>query len=254
MALLWPAGSLGVTLEPGEVHVWSANLEPEADQLASLQESLAADEVARAGRFRFWRDQRRYMAGRGILRNLLGQYLGKAPEAIEFSYSEYDKPFLQGQQLQFNVAHSEDLALFAFCQTADVGVDVEHIRHVRDAEGIAARFFAAGENEIFQATDVEQRDKAFFACWTRKEAFIKAVGEGLSYPLDSFEVEFSPGVEARIVSISGSKSKAARWSFFSLTPAPGYIGALVVSGRNWHLSCRRFDNGSVSNVLEEENN
>ena len=240
MALSWPAGSLAVNLEPGEVHVWSANLEPAADQLATLRKSLAPGEEVRAGRFRFWRDQRRYVAGRGILRKLLGQYLEEAPEAIEFAYSEYKKPFLKKQQLQFNLAHSAELALFAFCQTADIGVDVERIRQVSDAEGIAARFFAPGENEFFQATDSGQRDEAFFACWTLKEAFIKAVGEGLSYPLDSFEVAFAPGTEPRLVSVQGSETEPTRWSLFSLAPAPGYTGALAVSGRNWRLSCRRF--------------
>jgi 4'-phosphopantetheinyl transferase len=240
MALLWPAGSLPVTWEPGDVHVWSANLEPAADQLARLQGLLAPDEAARAARFRFWRDQRRYIAGRGILRILLGQYMGKAPEAIEIAYSEYGKPFLEGQPLQFNLAHSEALAVFAFCQTADVGVDVERIRHVSDAEGIAARFFAPSENEIFQATDVDRRDEAFFACWTRKEAFIKAVGEGLSYPLDSFEVAFSVGEEPRLVSVDGNKEQAARWSLFALSPAPGYGGALAIGGRDWRLLCWRF--------------
>jgi 4'-phosphopantetheinyl transferase len=226
-------------LDAGEVHVWSAKLDPPAGQLSRLQKSLAPDEVERAGRFRFWRDQRRYVAGRGILRALLGHYLETRPEDIQLSYSAYDKPFLEENSLQFNLAHSHNLALFAFCQTVDIGVDVERIRQVRDAEGIAQRFFAPEENQIFQATDADQRDEAFFACWTRKEAFIKAVGEGLSYPLDSFEVAFAPGKEAQLVSVDGSRTKAVRWSLYSLSPAPGYTGALAISGRNWRLSCQR---------------
>ena len=241
MALLWPAGSVAPALQHGEVHVWSANLEPAADQLDALRKSLALDEEGRAARFRFRRDQKRYIVARGILRELLGQYLAKAPKAVEIAYSEYDKPHLQEQQLQFNLAHSANVALFAFCQTANVGVDVERIRHMSDAGSIAARFFAPGENEIFQATAAGQRDEAFFACWTRKEAFIKAVGEGLSYPLDAFEVAFSIGEEARILSIGGDKAQASRWSLFSLAPAPGFTGALAAAGPNWHLSCRRFE-------------
>jgi len=242
MNCLWPVVSAVGNLEEKEVHVWCADLEPAADQLAALQETLTAVEVERANRFRFWRHKRRYIAGRGILRALLGRYLHVSPPDVKIAYSEYGKPFLTANRIQFNLSHSKGIALYAFCLAADIGIDLEKIRPISDAEDIAARFFSPGEYARFQALPKEKRNDAFFACWTRKEAFIKAVGEGLSYSLDSFEVAFVPGEEARLLSIQGSEKEAARWSLYSLSATVDCAGALVVSGRDWRLLCQKFNN------------
>ena len=143
---------------------------------------------------------------------MLGHYLDKSPADIEFSYSEYKKPYCPSDAIQFNLAHSKETALFAFCLTADLGIDIEKIRPIKDAEGIAARFFAPAEYSRFRALPVEERNEAFFSCWTRKEAFIKAVGEGLSFPLADFDVTFSHGERARLNSIRGSREEARNWS------------------------------------------
>jgi 4'-phosphopantetheinyl transferase len=242
MNCLWPTVSGVGSLKEKEVQVWCADLEPEADRLAALQETLAAVEIERANRFHFWRDKRRYIAGRGILRVLLGRYLNDPTPDVEIAYSEHDKPFLPTSRVQFNLSHSKGIGLYAFCLGAEIGIDLEEIRPISDAEGIAARFFSSGEYARFQAVPEEKRNDAFFTCWTRKEAFIKAVGEGLSYPLDSFEVAFLPGEEVRLLSIQGSEKEAVRWSLYSLSPAAGFVGALAVSGRDWRLSYKGFSN------------
>ena len=234
MSCLWPAAAVGRSLGDKEVHVWCAHLEPPAGQLTSLQQILAEEEAQRAARFRFWRHRRRYIAGRGILRVLMGSYLNMAPEDVKFSYSEYDKPFLPDHNIQFNLAHSEAYALYAFCLTADIGIDLEKIRILKDADNIAARFFAPTEYARFRTVPQEDKYEAFFRCWTRKEAFIKAVGEGLSYPLADFDVAFEPE-KAQINSIRGSKAAAQRWSLFPLSALPEYTAALVVEGREWQI-------------------
>jgi 4'-phosphopantetheinyl transferase len=131
--------------------------------------------------------------------------------------------------------------LYAFCLAANIGIDLEKVRPISDAEGIAARFFSTGEHARFQALPKEKRNDAFFACWTRKEAFIKALGEGLSYPLCDFDVCFSPGQEARLITIGGSAEEAHRWTLFSLAPVDGYAAALAVRGQGWQLSRRLFN-------------
>lgn len=240
MGCLWPTADVKEKLQERVAHVWCANLEPEAEQLSALQAVLSATEASRANRFRFWRHQRRYIAGRGILRILLGHYLDQAPKDVQISYSKYSKPFLVQNDLQFNISHSQDTALFAFCMRAEIGVDLEEIRPISDAEGIAERFFAPTEFSRFRALDDGQKDEAFFACWTRKEAFIKAVGDGLSFPLGDFDVCFDPSQAARVNSIRGSEAEAASWSLFALQPATGYAAALAVKGREWQLKCQHF--------------
>lgn len=240
MDCLWPAATADGTLGEKEVHVWCANLESAADQLAAMQDTLTIAEDTRAGRFRFWRHQRRFIACRGILRLLLGRYLDIFPKDIVISYSEYGKPHLTNNKIQFNVSHSKETALYAFCLAGDIGIDLEKIRPINDAEGIAARFFSTAEYARFQDLPVEQRNEAFFSCWTRKEAFIKAVGEGLSYPLSDFDVSFSSEEKARLNTIRGSAEEAGCWSLIPLAPMVGYKAALVVKGRGWQLSQRQF--------------
>jgi 4'-phosphopantetheinyl transferase len=202
---------------------------------------LSPDEQARAARFAFAPLRQRFTAGRAVLRWLLGAYLGIDPATLTFSYGERGKPALEPgpwpHDLAFNLAHSDDVALFALARGGRVGVDVERIRgDVADAQ-LAERYFSKREAAELAALSSDQRERAFFQAWTRKEAYLKATGEGLAMPLDQFEVSMDPRAPAALLSINGSASQAARWSLHALHPAPDYAAALVVEGRDWHLTC-----------------
>lgn len=221
-------------LPGGEVHVWRAALDPPAGLVRRLAQTLSADESERAGRFHFERDRRRFIVGRGVLRALLGRYLGLEPPQLRFGYGPQGKPHLadaletvDADALRFNLAHSHELALYAFTRGREIGVDLEHIRALPDAGQIAARFFSAGENAAWLALPESQRLEAFFNCWTRKEAYLKAGGDGLARPLDQFEVSLAPG-EAVALRVQGQVEETARWRLQAIDAADGYIAALAV--------------------------
>ncbi len=239
MSNLWPTGPRQPILSRAVVHVWQSGLDVPAGDLAYYAALLAEDERERANRFHFERDRNAYTAGRGMLRDLLGRYLSEPPAVLEISYSEYGKPLLHGSDLQFNLAHSGGIVLFAFTLQAMVGVDLEVEREMSDAVAIAERFFSPGERETLRSLPQEEQIPAFFRCWSRKEAFIKAVGEGLSYPLDAFDVSLAPGEEARLLAVRGSAAEAANWSLRSLELPVGYQGALAVNcgGRPPEIQC-----------------
>jgi 4'-phosphopantetheinyl transferase len=241
--------------------------------VAALQRLLAPDELARADRFRFDRHRRRYAVGRGRLRELLGGYLGLAPAALVFGYGEKGKPYLAGPAgaaaggLAFNLSNSHELALVAVAAgggpaggigsvprppvapaaTAaptpiELGVDLERLRPMPDALQIAERYFSAAERRVLAAVAEAGRDEAFFACWTRKEAYLKAVGDGLSAPLDRFDVSFAAGEPVRFLAINGDPAAAASWSLFHLRPEPGYLGALALPDPGpWRLRGWRWE-------------
>jgi 4'-phosphopantetheinyl transferase len=225
-----PAGDVGVPAE-GEVHVWRVALDPGDEAVAELRGLLAADEVARAERFHFEKHRRRYTVGRGALRWLLGGYLGTAPEAVRFAYGEREKPHLAEQRagppLQFNLSNSSELALVAVTVGPEVGVDLEAVRPMEDALAISERFFSAAEREALRGYPPSERDQAFFRCWTRKEAYLKAIGDGIALGLDRFDVALDPGAGARFLALEGDPTRAAAWSLTHIDPAPGYLGALA---------------------------
>ncbi len=172
-------------------------------------------------------------------------YLDLAPEDIQFSYAPQNKPALidtrQNNNLQFNLSHSQNQALYAFACHREVGVDIEQIRAMSDAEGVARRFFSAREYAVFQALPPQQRDEGFFNCWTRKEAYIKALGDGLSHPLGTFDVSLWPGEPAALLAVRGDPGEVSRWSMRALTPVPGYVAALVVEAHDWTLKCWHWE-------------
>lgn len=219
-------------LLPYDVHLWSVALDSPSEPLERLWGLLSLDEQVRARRFHFERDRNRYVVGRAVLRTLIGRYLSLPPTTLVFDYGTHGKPELSsvvgGRKLAFNLSNTQDQALIGFCWGGPIGVDIEQIRPLNDAHDIAKRFFSANENAIFQTIPPEQIPQAFFNCWTRKEAFIKAVGEGLSYPLDQFDVTLAPGEPARILQIRGSQQEANQWVLHTLFPVPGYVGAVVM--------------------------
>jgi 4'-phosphopantetheinyl transferase len=232
-----------------EVQLWALRLEASDQTLARLYSWLASDEAERAGRFRFEKHRRAFVLGRGVLRALAGSYLRIDPAKVAFAYGPKGKPSIAGTRcpLQFNVSNSGELAAYAFTLDCEIGVDIEHRRRAVDVENIAQRFFAAGEVAELMSLPGSDRHQGFFNCWTRKEAYIKAVGDGLSVPLDSFEVTLQPGAPARMVALEGSAKAAGFWTFHAFTPEPEYTGA--VAYRDHPRPLREHPLSGVDDVL-----
>jgi 4'-phosphopantetheinyl transferase len=191
--------------------------------------------------FHFDKDRNHYIVARGTLRAILGYYLDLNPAGLRFCYGEYGKPMLVketgGESLRFNVSHSDGLALFAAARGRELGIDLERIRAGLSDERIAERFFSRGEVRVLRELPQHLQDEAFFNCWTRKEAYIKAKGEGLSMPLSDFEVSLVPGERAALLSTKRDPQEAARWLIRELFPAPGFVAAVAVEGSDWQLRC-----------------
>lgn len=210
------------------VHVWPVSTYAPDTVVERFQALLAPDETDRADRFRFPRLRQSFTLARGALRVLLGRYLNTAPGDIEFAYGSKGKPALAADnRLRFNASHSGDLALFTFTMDCEIGVDVELIRPMPDIEDVAKRFFCAEETEELMSLSGGQREHGFFLCWTRKEAYIKATGDGLATPLDAFRVTLRPGAPAVMVHVQQDPIAAQAWTLHDLTPAPGYAAALA---------------------------
>lgn len=237
-----PLPTPSLTLSADEVHLWHAALDDQAaDDFRPL---LAADEIARADRFHFAKDRNHYMVARGFLRKLLAAYLGIGPTELRFVYAEKGKPSLEASQrsaLKFNLAHSQARAIYAFSLGRELGVDLEFIREDLESERIAERFFSLRETEELKTVPAELRKQAFFNCWTRKEAYIKARGEGLSLPLDEFDVSLAPGEAAALLRNHKEPDEVGRWTMQSVSVPSGYVAALVVEGHDWRLKSFEMD-------------
>jgi 4'-phosphopantetheinyl transferase len=229
-----------MVLGGSEVHVWRAYLDAPTQQPDSYLHTLAADERTRAERFYFQKDRDRFITAHGVLRAILGLYLNRAPKPFSFCYSSHGKPALACESgadaIRFNMSHSHGMALYAVTRGREVGIDLEFIRCDLEAEQIAERFFSRSEIATLQALPPSLRKYAFFLCWTRKEAYIKARGEGLSIPLNQFDVSLIPGEPAALLSTQPNVDEALRWSLQELTPGSGYAAALAAEGRGWTLS------------------
>ncbi len=217
------------------IHVWRAAL----DNAADLRGLLSADELARAARFHFERDSARFIAMRGVLRSILGIYTSVPPVQLKFRYAARGKPSLADnpRDVRFNLSHSHDLALIAVALGCELGVDVEYIKDSTAGPEIAERFFSRAEVVALRALPKALRRDAFFAGWTRKEAYIKATGMGLFAELDRFTVSLAPDEPAALLRVAGAAAEASRWSLFELNPGEGYAGALAVEGRDVQISC-----------------
>ncbi|MDZ7269356.1 MAG: 4'-phosphopantetheinyl transferase superfamily protein [candidate division KSB1 bacterium] len=227
-------------LRPEALHVWRIPLDQPETVRDGLQQSLAADEQERAGRFVFLKDCHRFLVARAALRDILSRYLHTAAGDIHFEYSEFGKPALARRHhsdLQFNLSHSNGLALLALTRNRRIGVDIEFLRPVQDFEQIARRFFSANEAAALFCLPAAQRPLAFFTCWTRKEAYIKAVGEGLSHPLAQFDVSLAPDQPAALLATRPDPAEAGRWSLYHLAVDEGYVAALALEGGEVQLSC-----------------
>lgn len=228
----------------GEVQVWIAGLDHAEDVVDRLAGVLSEDERERAARFHFRRDARRFIVGRATLRGILGECLGVEPGALAFSYGARGKPELgepSGSDVQFSVSHSADVAVYAVTHGLRVGVDVERLRLGVDIEAIADGTFSPRERDALRRLPPAQRCEGFFNCWTRKEAYIKAIGEGLAYPLERFSVSLAPGAPARLEAFDDDPAEAAGWTMAALTPPAGFVGAVVVECRSMQLACSGWE-------------
>jgi 4'-phosphopantetheinyl transferase len=239
--LAWCFPPATIKLDAGEVHVWRAALDEPPPRVDTFLHTLTADEQARAGRFYFQRDRQRFIVAHGVLRAILGVYLNRAPKSLSLCYSSHGKPALTresgGDDIRFNMSHSHGAALYAVARCREVGIDLEFIRGDLDIERIAMRFFSRQEIAALHTLPVDLREYAFFLCWTRKEAYVKARGEGLSLPLDQFDVSLIPGEPAALLSTRPDSDEALRWSLQELFPAAGYAAALAIEGRHRSFAC-----------------
>ncbi|HZE69993.1 MAG TPA: 4'-phosphopantetheinyl transferase superfamily protein [Pyrinomonadaceae bacterium] len=242
-----------LTLGVKDVHVWRASLDQTPAIVEQLRQLLSADERIRADRFHFENDRQHFVVGRGCLRMLLSRYLEIPPGEIQFSYGAQGKPQLATANAQlhpfhFNLAHSGTLALYAFTRVGEIGVDLERIRPEFTGDDIAKRFFSPGEVACLNELSRELRHEAFFNCWTRKEAFIKAIGMGLSLSLDQFDVTLGPAEPAELLRTRWDEKEAARWSLKALDVGPGYVAAVAVAGRDWQLTFLDVDKVTIEQV------
>ena len=226
-----PTSSGQLRLQLHEIHVWSQSLSREPAEIESFRTFLSKDELERVARFRFEASRGEYIVSRGTLRALVGLYLEVPPQELRFVYSEYGRPSLapgtSSRLLNFNIAHSGDVVLLAFAEGRQVGIDVEKLRRDFATSEIAERFFSIAEREALRALPQDQRHEAFFRCWTRKEAFIKALGEGLSHPLDQFDVSLAPGGPAVLLATRPDAQEAKRWKLWNIYVPGDYAAALA---------------------------
>jgi 4'-phosphopantetheinyl transferase len=214
------------------VHVYSLNLAMERARLGGFWAILSADERDRAARFRAERDRERFVIRRGTLRELLALYLDEAPERIRFCVNRFGKLSLPGSRLRFNLSHSHGMALYAITEGREVGCDIERSDPRFAAEHIPERLFSAREASALRALPAVLQTEAFFRCWTRKEAYVKARGHGLSIPLDSFDVSLAPGEPATL--LHGCEG----WSVRAFEPVPDHPAAIVAEGADWQMHLR----------------
>jgi 4'-phosphopantetheinyl transferase len=221
-------------LADNDVHVWHMELDQPPDIVRSLYHLLAEDERRRAADFRFDQHRERFIVAHGLLRSILSAYTQCEPEALQFSTSTYGKPELSsvdsGKTLHFNISHSENQALFAFAVGRPVGIDIEYIRPVPNLDEVAATVFSPREQLILKSLPVQERAAAFFNGWTRKEALLKALGSGFSFPPQDIEVSLVLGEPVRVHSIKGNQHLAAQWHIEAITSISGYAAALAIEG------------------------
>lgn len=233
------------TLAANTLHIWRIDVDPPAEQLEAWEALVTADEMARADRFYFCRDRHRFLTCRSSLRHLLGHYLAVPPQAVRFYAGPYGKPYcapnLEDAPLQFNVSHSSQLALIAVTAGRQLGIDIEFRKSLPEFAEIATSFFSPAEVSTLLALPAPLQPAGFFNCWSRKEAYIKATGKGLSQPLDSFDVSLRPGEPAQLLRVADRPEEVERWQLHNIDAHPDYAAALAVEGDGWQLQCFDFN-------------
>lgn len=223
-------------MPPGEVHIWTAAVDRLVHRQSTFRQTLSPDEQARADRFVSDEVRTRFVVARGILRDILSRYLVQPPVDLQFVYGRRGKPMLPGTDLRFNLSHSENVVLLGITWGCEIGVDVERIHPIPQMETMARDHFSSYERQMLFSLPSDQRETAFFACWTRKEAYIKAVGDGFALPLTGFDVTLD--ASPRLLRADGDDP--ARWSLYAIEPMPSYIGAVCLEGYGWQIIEKQF--------------
>lgn len=236
---MWRLAPPQLDLSGDEVHVWRVCLLQTESILGRCYDSLAEDERARSERLRFERDRQKFVVARGFLRFILSRYLATEPQRVRFDYGPEGKPMLHDQgrkrALRFNLSHAADLALYAISDRREVGIDVERVRDDVECQELARRFFSPQEAGKLDALPPERQREVFFLCWVRKEAYVKARGKGLSFPLDQFEVPLDSCESGTFVGEIRDQRSVSAWSLYNVPVESGYAAALAVEGRHCRL-------------------
>jgi 4'-phosphopantetheinyl transferase len=242
--LPWQQAIPGASIRFNQVQVWRVSLNISERQRAGMLGMLSADEVARAGRFYFEKDRNRFIAARGMLRKILGLYLGENPHRIRFAYTPKGKPVLGTDfgcdALRFNLSHAGSYALYGFTRGRNVGIDLECIRYDIAVDPIVQRFFSPGEIRSLAGIKGEKRQEEFFRYWTRKEALLKAMGEGLAFPMEQCNVSLISGKLFSPVTLPGEKRETPYWYVQDVFPGNGYAAAIAIEGGDCDLSCMNY--------------
>ena len=242
--LHWHRTTTGELINSNEVHVWRISLDVSTVEFESLLKFLSIDELTRAGRFHFERDQKRFIVARGILRKILGNYLGENPTDIRFEYTSFGKPTLApgsgNDNFCFNLSHSYTCALYAITRGKKIGIDIERICNDVALGQIAQKFFSQNEISLLEKINKNKRPELFFQYWTRKEAFVKARGEGISFPMEQCDVSLIKGSLLSPIILLGENKESSCWYVRDLFPGHGYTAAIAVEGCDWDLSCWEY--------------
>jgi 4'-phosphopantetheinyl transferase len=244
MSHAWPPAQPPLPLGEHEAHVWLASLDLSPPAMTLMQHLLSDEEHRKAARFRFERDRLRWSAAHAFMRHVLGSYLNRPPRDLEFAIAPHGKPSIVCHpgmpDLRFNMAHSHDHAVLALTLGCEVGVDLEWITPLDDADRIAASFFSPYEQAILQNVPAIEKLGAFYRCWSRKEAVLKAFGAGLTVSLDSFDVTLAPGDPPQVLALREEMISTGPWSLIDLQPLDGFAGALACVEPMAHISFRQW--------------
>jgi 4'-phosphopantetheinyl transferase len=235
-------------LEKDTIDIWCVSLDVDEPRLMSLYQVLSVEERSKAERMRIDAPRKHYVAARAILRYIIAAYMHEKPESLEFQYGPNDKPALSSgfsnKGVTFNMSHSHGTALYGVALGREIGVDIEKIRQDMSIIDLAKRFFSSREFEELMSLPAEDQTLGFFNCWTRKEAYLKATGQGLKFPLDNFDVSLSPGKPAELLEHRTDPEEVSLWTIAELDLGPAYAAALTVEGKGFTVSCKGFPSDS----------
>lgn len=244
----WPLATFDLSLKKNQIQVFAISTNRSQNEIKRFFRMLSTDEMERAKRFKFDNHRNRFIVVRGALRELLGKQLNLSPDSLEFDYLERGKPFIKtsflNTPLKFNLTHSNDIALYAIAHDVDIGIDVEYILPSENKLKAVGKIFSKYEQKVLTGMSNHVRHKAFYECWTCKEALVKAIGGGISIPFDQFDIDVSQFGKPRILEIRLPGYSVKEWSIFYLKPHQDYIGAVAARGKDFSLNCWSLDNQS----------